>query len=67
MKPAPPEIWRFAASFWQWGQDLSGAALIDCSASQAWPHSVHKYSYVIRRKPLPAMTHALPEADCQPD
>lgn len=44
MKPAPPEICRFAESWWQLGHVFKGAALIDCSASQAWPQAVHKYS-----------------------
>jgi hypothetical protein len=35
MKPAPPEIWRLALAFLQFGHSVNGAALIDCSASQA--------------------------------
>jgi hypothetical protein len=35
MKPAPPEICRFAVACLQLGQLVSGASLIDCSASQA--------------------------------
>ena len=44
MKPAPPETWRLAVAWWQWGHSLSGAALMDCSASQAWPQAVQAYS-----------------------
>jgi hypothetical protein len=44
MKPAPPEIWRLAVAWWQWGHSLSGAALMDCSASQPWPQAVQAYS-----------------------
>ena len=33
------------------GTSLSGAALIDCSSSQACWHSAQRYSYVILRKP----------------
>jgi hypothetical protein len=44
MKPAPPDTWRFAVSFWQLGHVFRGAALMDCSASHAWPQAVHKYS-----------------------
>jgi len=35
MKPAPPEIWRFALSALHFGQVLRGDALMGCSASQA--------------------------------
>jgi hypothetical protein len=44
MKPAPPEIWRLALAWWQLGHSVSGAALMDCSASQAWPQAVQAYS-----------------------
>jgi hypothetical protein len=44
MKPAPPDTWRFAVACLQFGHSLSGAALMDCSASQAWPQSVQAYS-----------------------
>lgn len=44
MKPAPPEIWRLAVASWQCGHSVIGAALIDCSASQAWPQAVQAYS-----------------------
>jgi len=44
MKPAPPDTWRLAVAWWQLGHSLSGAALMDCSASQAWPQAVHAYS-----------------------
>jgi len=44
MKPAPPETWRLAVAWWQLGHSVSGAALIDCSASQAWPQAVQAYS-----------------------
>jgi hypothetical protein len=44
MKPAPPETWRFAVACLQWGHSVSGAALMDCCASQAWPQSVQAYS-----------------------
>jgi hypothetical protein len=44
MKPAPPETWRFAVACLQLGHSVSGAALMDCSASQAWPQSVQAYS-----------------------
>lgn len=44
MKPAPPEIWRLALAWWQWGHSVRGAALMDCSASQAWPQAVQAYS-----------------------
>jgi hypothetical protein len=44
IKPAPPDTWRFAVACLQFGHSLSGAALMDCSASQAWPQSVQAYS-----------------------
>jgi hypothetical protein len=44
MKPAPPDTWRLAVAWWQLGHSLSGAALMDCSASQAWPQAVQAYS-----------------------
>lgn len=44
MNPAPPDTCRFAASAWQLGQVFNGASLIDCSASQACPQAVHRYS-----------------------
>ena len=40
MKPAPPEIWRLAASALQLGQSFSGSAEIRCSASQTCPQAV---------------------------
>jgi len=44
MKPAPPETWRLAVAWWQCGHSVSAAALMDCSASQAWPQAVQAYS-----------------------
>ena len=44
MKPAPPDTWRLAVAWWQCGHSVRAAALIDCSASQAWPQAVHAYS-----------------------
>lgn len=44
MKPAPPETWRLAVACLQLGHSVSGAALIDCSASQPWPQEVQAYS-----------------------
>ena len=44
MKPAPPDTWRLAVACLQFGHSVSGAALMDCSASQAWPQSVQAYS-----------------------
>jgi hypothetical protein len=44
MKPAPPETWRLALASWHFGHSVSGAALMDCSASQAWPQAVQAYS-----------------------
>jgi hypothetical protein len=44
MKPAPPETWRLAEACLQLGHSVSGAALMDCSASQAWPQAVQAYS-----------------------
>jgi hypothetical protein len=47
MKPAPPDTWRLAVACLQLGHSLRGAALMDCSASQAWPQAVQAYSYVM--------------------
>jgi hypothetical protein len=44
MKPAPPDTWRFAVACLQFGHSVRGAALMDCSASQAWPQAVQAYS-----------------------
>jgi hypothetical protein len=44
MNPAPPEIWRLAWAWWQLGHSVNGGALMDCSASQAWPQAVQAYS-----------------------
>lgn len=44
MNPAPPETWRLAVACLQLGHSVSGAALIDCSASQPWPQEVQAYS-----------------------
>jgi hypothetical protein len=44
MKPAPPETWRLAVAAWHFGHSVRGAALMDCSASQAWPQAVQAYS-----------------------
>jgi hypothetical protein len=44
MNPAPPETWRLAVAWWQCGHSVSADALMDCSASQAWPQAVQAYS-----------------------
>jgi hypothetical protein len=43
-KPVPPEMRRLALFFPQETQVFSAASLIDCSASQWWPHASHAYS-----------------------
>lgn len=55
--PVPPLMSRLAASLPQAGHFFSGGSLIFWDCSQAWPHSVHWYSYVMSRN----LTQVKPE------
>ena len=46
MNPAPREICRRAVAWWQVGHSVSGASLMDCSASHSWAQEEQAYSYV---------------------